>query len=59
MIVNVKVSGTDWLCVQKANNEWLPVFKLSPPQLREYVEAERVVRASNAAQWPPHMRNAG
>lgn len=44
--VKAKVSGTGWLCVYRKNAEpnllgpqhWVPVFKLTPEQLREYAE---------------------
>lgn len=31
-----KVSGTGWLCYQKVNGEWVPLFKLTSDQIQEW-----------------------
>ena len=36
--IEMKVSGTGWLCVKKATGEWLPVFELTHQQTLEYIQ---------------------
>ena len=44
--IELKVSGTGWLCVKKPNNEWIAVFELTPQQTLEYIQALGILLAA-------------
>lgn len=41
MSTNVKVSGTGWLCVILSDGAHIPVCKLTPTQIQEYIDVEK------------------
>jgi hypothetical protein len=41
---NYKVSSAGWLCFEEANGNWIPLFKLTTEQLREWNEFHKKVR---------------
>lgn len=44
MSIVVKVSGLNWLCLKMPDGAWLPVFKLTDEQVRDYHECTEVFR---------------
>jgi predicted secreted hydrolase len=42
--ITVKVSGTNWLCIKMPDGAWLPAFKLTDLQVREYIECTDIFK---------------
>jgi hypothetical protein len=40
--VEVKISGTGWLCVKNQRGNWIPVFQVTEEQLREWNDTFRL-----------------
>lgn len=36
--IELKVSGTGWLCVKMPDGSWLPAVELTPQQVQDYNE---------------------